>query len=112
MTDLKMYTRYYKDGVAESADAKKEMILPKKKALPSIVFKPEGDAEKAKKAMSDFEAKQCSDADFIDAFESDALSGWGHEYFIRVIFCYLNTLPRRAALDKCFSEFARVQGNG
>jgi len=112
MTDLQMYTRYYKDGVAESADAKKEMILPKKKALPSIVFKPEGDAEKAKKAMSDFEAKQCSDADFIDAFESDALSGWGHEYFIRVIFCYLNTLPRRAALDKCFSEFARVQGNG
>jgi len=112
MTDLKMYSRYYNDGVAESSDAKKEMILPKKKVLPSIVFKPVGDAEKAKKAMSDFEAKQCSDADFIDAFESDALSGWGHEYFIRVIFCYLNTLPRKAALDKCFSEFARVQGEG
>jgi len=112
MTDSKLYLQYYDEGIAESDEAKKEMILPKKKVLPSIMMSTQGDGERAKKAMSDFEAKECSDLEFIKAFESDELSGWGHEYFIRVIFCYLNTLPRKAALEKCFSEFARVQGKG
>jgi len=112
VTDSKLYLQYYDGGVVNSDDAKKEMILPKKKILPSIMMKNQGYGEKAKKAMSDHEAKRSNDWDFIKAFESDQLSGWGHEYFIRVIFCYLNTLPRKAALEKCFSEFERVQGKG
>jgi len=112
VTDSKLYLQYYDEGVVNSDDAKKEMILPKKKILPSIMMKNQGYGEKAKKAMSDHEAKRSNDSEFIKAFESDQLSGWGHEYFIRVIFCYLNTLPRKAALDKCFSEFERVQGKG
>jgi len=112
VVDSKLYLQYFDEGVANSDDAKKEMILPKKKILPSIIMKNQGYGEKAKKAMSDHEANRSNDLDFIKAFESDQLSGWGHEYFIRVIFCYLNTLPRKDALDKCFSEFERVQGKG
>jgi len=112
MADSKLYSRYYDKEIAESDKAKKNMILPKKKALPSIVMKPQGGGEKAKKMLNDFEAKDCSDEDFIVAFEEEELSGWGHEYFIRVIFCYLNTLPRQTAIDQCFSEFESVQGAG
>ena len=63
MADSKLYLRYYDKGIAESDEAKKHMILPKKKPLPSIVMKPQGGGEKAKKMLSDFEAKDCSDAD-------------------------------------------------
>ena len=112
MTDENMYQKYYEEGVAESEDAKKQMILPKKKPLPSIVFKPVGDEIKAKKLMNTFEAKQISDEEFIQAFEGGNLSGWGHEYFLRTIFCYLTSLPRRQAVDKCFTEFGRSLGDG
>jgi len=112
MTDENMYQKYYEEGIPESEDAKKQMILPKKKSLPSIVFKPVGDETKAKKLMSDFEAKDISDEEFIQVFEGGTLSGWGHEYFLRTIFCYLTSIPRREAVEKCFTEFARSLGDG
>eukprot|EP01137_Pigoraptor_chileana_P023216 Opistho-2@89169 len=98
---------YTKDRLMKDPEARKKVILPDIKPLPSMVG---GTA--APRGVSHVPAHmqpRASDSDdaFLRSFEANTLPSWGHVPMLRVCYVYLRGNPRRVALELIFSQMER-----
>lgn len=87
---------YYKKETLFSDQAKRTVILPDVKHLPSIL----PPAEKA--THQEEPVIEPNDDDFLIDFESCTLTNWSHKTHLRMAWLYLTRNDRRVAVNKIF----------
>eukprot|EP00494_Astrolonche_serrata_P023017 UN23274 len=96
LTDSEYYLKFYDSDILNNEKAMKVFIQPTKLPLPKI----NADTPIAPlldNPMSLEKPSHTSSADeiFIKDIESQNLNSWSHQYYVRVIWCYLSTIENK-----------------
>lgn len=100
---------YSQEAIWKNPDAQKSVVLPDKKALPSLIS-PVGEKE-GKAPNVPTSLKELSDAEFMALFEQRRLPSWGHDARVRAIFLLLRSEGRRdGGTKRLFTALANAEG--
>eukprot|EP00386_Alphamonas_edax_P014416 GDKI01044312.1.p1 GENE.GDKI01044312.1~~GDKI01044312.1.p1 ORF type:complete len:594 (-),score=179.54 GDKI01044312.1:173-1852(-) len=109
-----MFLHYYsKQAMLMDPTSRRQVVLPDKRPLPSIISKVDG-SKLATEAHVQPTASHAipTDEEFIQRFEAKTLPSWGHEQVIRTAYCYLAKLGRRQGLKAYEAGLRALQGGG
>lgn len=103
LNEMDLPLSYYRKETLFSDEAKKSVILPDIKPLPSILPSSvmEAKMEVAKK-LEPAPVEELNDDDFLNTFESCTLTNWSHKTHLRMAWLYLTRNDRRIAVNKIF----------
>jgi len=92
-----MFLEFYnKDTMLNNPTARKEVVLPDKKPLPSIISK--SFLPSQQKAMETITTDLVDD-EFLDQFTKCSLTHWDHTDFLRVVWLVLHKEGRKKGID-------------
>lgn len=104
LNETELPLSYYKTDTLFSDEAKRTVVLPDVKPLPSILPSSSTTQNNVVKKLPQQEEKdvELNDVDFLNDFESCKLTNWSHKTHLRMAWLYLTRNERRVAVNKIF----------
>mmetsp|Transcript_9835 Transcript_9835/g.17826 ORF Transcript_9835/g.17826 Transcript_9835/m.17826 type:complete len:524 (+) Transcript_9835:44-1615(+) len=94
LCDANLASQYYSDSILTmTPEARTEVILPDKQALPSLIS-----SHAPKSGAPDIKAKlapELEDEEYLERLEARTLQSWGHDAKLRAIWCLVRRHGRR-----------------
>jgi len=108
LTNSGLFLEYYnKDTMLNSLESRKQVVLPDKKPLPSIISLTESPTQKPVQVIKEID--HLTEEEFITKFESnDSLLEWNHFSLLRIIVFYLTKYGRKNGLNKVFDNLKKI----
>jgi small GTP-binding protein len=103
LNETELPLTYYKKNTLFSDQAKKTIVLPDLKQLPSILpSSANNKTEKSVNPVNEAVVDELDDDEFLKQFESCTLTNWSHRTHLRMAWLYLTRDGRRAGVNKIF----------
>lgn len=103
LNEIELPLAYYKKDTLFSDQAKRTVILPDVKQLPSILPSSSHSNVKVEKTLHHEEPIiELNDDDFLNEFELCTSTNWSHKTHLRMAWLYLTRNDRRVAVNKIF----------
>lgn len=108
-----LFLEYYnKSTMLNNPEARKQVILPDKKALPSLISPVDRVTIPKLPDVESLHIARDLDDDFLVKFEGRSLDKWNHECYVRVIYCYLVREGRQKGVNSVFDAMKSFQKEG
>eukprot|EP01102_Stenamoeba_stenopodia_P003944 TRINITY_DN1407_c0_g1_i1.p1 TRINITY_DN1407_c0_g1~~TRINITY_DN1407_c0_g1_i1.p1 ORF type:complete len:497 (-),score=121.96 TRINITY_DN1407_c0_g1_i1:116-1606(-) len=108
-----LFLEYYKkDTMMNNPEARKQVILPDIKPLPSIISPLPSQPKPIVIPATSSSPVEDSDELFLSKFENKTLDRWNHHCLLRVIWSYLARDGRRKVVNTIFSSLQEFQKQG